>query len=277
VTKPGIIRGNAITATAGFLLASAGNIDLGLYLGTIVGLSLIIASGCVFNNFIDRGIDKKMKRTKNRALVTGQISAQTAVIYGIVLGLLGALCLYLFSNNLALFIALFGLFMYVVVYGIAKRRTVHGTVVGSVSGAIPPVVGYVAASNSLDSGAQILFLILVCWQMPHFYAIAIYRMKEYAAAGIPVLPIKEGIKATKIQIMLYIAAFVIATSLLTVFGYTGYTYLAVAAGLGLGWFRLGLKGFNTGDSERWARKMFGFSLLVIMLLSVTISIDTLLP
>jgi len=153
LTKPGIIRGNAVTAAAGFLLAAGLHPDLGLFLATLVGLSLIVASACVLNNCLDRRIDAAMARTQRRALVRGLVSTRAAIIYATILGLTGAALLAAFTNLLTLGLALFGLFAYVVLYGIAKRRTVHGTVVGSISGAVPPVVGYTAVTGSLDHGA----------------------------------------------------------------------------------------------------------------------------
>ena len=276
LTKPGIIYGNVLTASAGFFLAAQGNIDLFLYTAAISGLALIIASGCVFNNYIDRDIDKKMERTKNRALVTGLISVRSAMTVATVLGILGAFVL-LQTNILTLKIALLGLFFYVVVYGITKRNSIYGTLVGSISGAVPPVVGYAAVTNTLDLGAAILFAILVTWQMPHFYAIAIFRLKDYRAAGLHVLPIKKGITVTKLHMLFYTAVFIVAVSSLTFFGYTGYLYLVVVGALSLVWFYKSLLGFKAKNSEQWAKKMFGFSLIVILVFSITVSLNSLLP
>ncbi len=273
LTKPGIIYGNAITATGGFFLASKGNFDVLLFLATLIGLSLVIASACVFNNYIDRGIDEKMARTKNRALVKKLISPFNALAYGTVLGLIGFLVLFFHTNLLATLLGATGFFFYVVVYGIYKRKSIYGTLVGSISGAIPPVVGYCAVSNNFDIGAIIFFIILVLWQMPHFYAIAIYRYKDYANASIPVLPIKKGIHTTKVHMLFYITAFIIASTALTTFGLTGYIYLVVMSLLGLKWLLLAVKGFTTEDDGRWARKMFSFSLIVITALCVLISVD----
>jgi protoheme IX farnesyltransferase len=274
LAKPGIIYGNAITAIGGFFLASRGHVDLGLFVAMLVGLCLVIASGCVFNNYIDRDIDHRMARTKKRALVMGDISARNALVYATILGLLGAVILGLFTNLLTLILALLGFFFYVVVYSmIWKRRSVHGTVVGSISGAIPPVVGYCAVTNNFDVVAVILFLILVCWQMPHFYAIATYRQKEYAEADIPVLPVAKGIRTTKLQIVVYITVFIIAAMALAIYGRTGVIYVLVMATLSLAWLRLALQGFKTRDDTKWARKVFLFSLLLITAFSAVISLD----
>ena len=210
LTKPGIIRGNLITAAAGFFLASKDIVDMKLLLAMLVGTSLVIASGCVLNNYLDISIDKQMARTKKRALVTGTITSKNALIFATILGLSGEIILLIFTNLLTALIGLFGLFVYVIVYGAAKRRSTHGTLVGSLSGAVPPVAGYTAVTGSLDWAALTLFLILVCWQMPHFYAIAIYRYNEYKAAGLPMLPIVKGIRATKLQILNYCLFFVAA-------------------------------------------------------------------
>jgi heme o synthase len=273
LAKPGIIYGNAITAIAGFLLASKGYVNFALLLAMLVGISLVVASGCVFNNYIDRDIDAKMERTKHRALVKGTISGMSAIIYGATLFALGVLVLALNTNPLTVGLALGGFFFYVVVYSLwGKRGTVYGTVIGSISGAVPPVVGYCAVSNNFDLGAILLFVILILWQMPHFFAIAMYRVDEYAAAGIPVLPLKKGNRAAKLQMTLYIIAFIVTALLLTVFGYTGYVYFAVVAVFGLVWLGLCVQGFRAKDDKVWARKMFLFSLVMILLLSIMLSI-----
>lgn len=280
LTKPGIIYGNSLTAAAGFLLASAHlkQFDPWLGLATLASIALIMASGCVFNNFIDQGIDKKMARTKKRALVDGTISGRNALIYATVLGALGFTIISLTTNLLTTLLGILAIIMYVIVYGIAKRASSYGTIVGSVSGALPPVAGYTAVSGQLDSGAIIIFLILTFWQMPHFYAIAMYRRDDYAAAGIPVLPIKKGMHATKIQIMWFVLAFIIATVQLTVFGHTGITYAVIMVILGLRWLWLGMQGFKKEtDDVRWARKMFFFSLIVLLALSVMMPLGTILP
>jgi heme o synthase len=274
LTKPGIIYGNSLSVIAGLFLASHGSFTPLLFLATLLGLAFVMGSGCVFNNYIDRGLDEKMDRTKKRALVTKKIPVKNALIFGTILGLLGFGLLYYFTNLLTTFIALTGFIFYVVVYGIAKRTTVHGTVIGSISGAVPPVVGYVAVTNNLDTAAMLLFLILVVWQMPHFYAIAIFRMKDYQSAGIPVLPIVKGIKHTKIQMLVYILALTLIAPLLTFLGYTGYTYLAVVLTLTLIWFCMGITGFKTQDNILWAKKMFRFSLIVLLTICFVISVNS---
>lgn len=273
LTKPGIIRGNILAATAGFFLASKGDVDFGLFATMVVGLSLIIASACVYNNYLDRDIDKLMSRTKNRALANGSISEKSALIYASILGLAGSIILVYFVNTLSAFTALFGMFAYVILYGIAKRRSVHGTLVGSISGAIPPVVGYTAVSNRLDGAAVILFIILVAWQLPHFYGIAMYRLTDYKAASIPVMPLRRGIMVTKIQTMIYIVAFALAAGSLTFYGYLSNKYAIVILLVSAAWLALGANGFKRQDAKTWGRKMFLFSLITMLVLSISISLD----
>ena len=274
VTKPGIIFGNVITVAGGFCLGAKGAHDFGLFLATLIGIALVIASGCVFNNIIDRDIDRIMERTRNRVLVKGLMSATTALIYATVLGILGTLILYWQTNPLTVIVALIGLFVYVVVYSLwFKRHSIYGTLIGSISGAVPPVVGYCAVTNRFDLGAIILFVILSLWQMPHSFAIAIFRLKDYTAASISILPVKRGIAATKIQMIAYTLAFAIAVCLMTIFGYTGLIYLIVVGISGILWVRLAFKGLSTDDDKKWARKMFLYSIIIIMLFSTMLALD----
>lgn len=273
LTKPGIILGNLITVVAGFMLASHGPIDIRLLLATLLGLSLIMASACVWNNYIDRPVDKKMSRTKNRALVIGLITEKQAIVFATALGIAGSLFLYLSTNVLTLGVALTGFFVYVILYSLWKCRTIYGTAIGSIAGAVPPVVGYCAVSNRLDEGAMILFLMMVLWQMPHFFSIAIYHYEDYAAADIPVLPVKKGMKRTKVHMAFYIIGFIIASLMLTFYHYTGMFYLYVALGCGLSWLWLCMKGFQTASDHLWSRQMFRLSLVLITLICLTIPFD----
>jgi heme o synthase len=275
LTKPGIIYGNAITAIAGFLLASHWHVRPVLFVATILGTCLVIASACVINNYIDRGIDKKMARTQKRPLVTGKVGGTWALAYGALLGIAGFTALILFTNALVILIGLVAYIDYIVLYGISKRASVHGTLVGSVAGASPPVAGYCAVTGHFDGGALIIFLIMVCWQMVHFYAIAIRRANDYKAAGIPVLPLVKGIRATKVQMISYTAAFIAFAISLSVFGYANIAFAIIVSGLGLVWLYKGLTSFTIQDNVKWANGMFGYSLLVLLCFSFALSIGSL--
>ncbi len=274
ITKPGIIMGNLITFAAGFFLAAKGIAHFWLFIATFLGLGLIMASACVFNNYIDRHLDKKMQRTKNRALAKGVISVRNALIFGVILGLAGNYLLFAYTNILTLIVADIGFFIYVVIYSMWKSRTIYGTAIGSIAGAVPPVVGYCAVSNQLDLGAFILFGMMVLWQMPHFFSIAVYRFNDYKAGGIPVLPVMKGMLRTKIHSVIYIALFIVVGSLLTLFHYTGYIYLVALVVLSMAWLLLALQGFRSKNNALWGRQMFILSLVLITIISVIIPFDT---
>ncbi|HET9721416.1 MAG TPA: heme o synthase [Candidatus Saccharimonadales bacterium] len=278
LTKPHVMMANAITAAAGFLLASQGHIRLGLFLALFFGSTLIIAAACALNNYLDRDIDSKMERTKNRAMVRGAVSGRGAVIFSAVLAITGTLILIFFTNWPVVIIGIIGFIDYVWLYGAwTKRQSIHGTLVGSISGATPILAGYVAVTDRIDAGAILVFIIMFVWQMPEFYSISIYRRAEYKAAGVPVMSVKKGINNTKVQILIYTAAFVAATLLLAALNYTGYVYLTIIGLMGLYWLGLAYKGLKTADNNVWARRMFRFSLNILMVFCLLISINAWIP
>lgn len=257
-------------------MASHAGIDWKLLVLVLIGLSLIIASGCVFNNYIDRDIDALMERTKKRALVRRTIPLNNALIFGVVLGALGIWILAAYTNKVTLIVSLIGLFVYVVIYSMwLKRSSIHSALIGGISGAVPPVVGYVAVSGTIDVGAIILFSILVLWQMPHSFAIAIYRLGDYSSAHIPVLPVVRGIRATKIQIAVYTVLFVIATLMLFVFGYSGKLYVILMSIVGVVWIWIAGKGLTTRstDDRTWAKKLFMFSIITLLVWCLVIMVE----
>ncbi|MEX2014704.1 MAG: heme o synthase [Candidatus Saccharimonadales bacterium] len=276
LAKPGVLYGNVLTALAGFLLACGyfETFDLVLFAATIAGMTLVIASACVLNNVFDRDIDKAMERTKNRGVASGQVDVKPATIFSAVLGILGIIILALGVNWLVVGIGVAGFIVYVWLYGtLSKRRSIHGTAMGSISGAAPILAGYVAVSGEIDTAAVLLFFALFFWQFPEFYSIAIYRKKEYAKAKIPVMTVIKGVSSTKIQIFIYTIAFVVTSLLLSVFGYVSWLYFAVMAASGLYWIRLGAQGLTTKNNEAWAKKMFRYSLAILLIFSFMISVD----
>lgn len=274
LAKPGIIMGNLIATASGFFLASKGNIDLPLLLFVLAGTALVIASGCVFNNYIDRDIDVKMERTKLRVLVLGKVSNSAALAYAALLGVLGFGTLAMFTNHAALFFAALGFVVYVGAYSLHyKRSSVHGTLIGSLSGACPPVIGYVAVTGQFDAAGAILLIVYCLWQIPHSYAIAIYRFDDYKAANIPVLPVKQGIKSAQVHIIGYIIGFAVAAMLLAERGYAGNIYALVIGLMSLYWLYLAKVGYQKDQEALWGKKLFIFSILMIVSFSVLISVD----
>lgn len=274
LTKPGIIFGNLIAAASGFFLASKGNIDLFLLLIVLFGTAFIVACGCIVNNYVDRDIDLKMARTMNRALAQGRVSVSSALFMALVLGVLGFWLLAAYSTTQSVLFGAIGLLVYVGFYTLKyKRNSVYGTLVGSLSGACPPVMGYVSITNSFDMGAALLLLIFCFWQIPHSYAIAIFRFNDYKAAKIPVLPVKYGMKVTKIHMYIYIIGYTVAALLLTVKGYTGYIYAVVVTLMSIYWLYLVKFTYQADNEKAWGRKQFVFSIIVITVYSVLISLD----
>lgn len=281
LTKPRVLFGNAVSAIAGFLLASHDRLLVGPFIGLAVGSTLIIASACVVNNILDRDIDAKMKRTKNRVTVTGVVSLPLAALFGIILGLIGLGLVVSLNNLYVVSIGLIGWITYVVFYGMtAKRLSIHGTLVGSISGAVPIAAGYLAVSDRIDMAAILVFLTVFFWQLPEFYSIAIYRLAEYKAAGVPVMPAVVGVKSTKLQIMAYSLLFVVCSLLISLFTPLGYIYIIIMAlaGLYFIWRAFsGLRLSGRSNENAWARQLFHLSINWLLLFCLMIALGTRLP
>jgi protoheme IX farnesyltransferase len=263
LTKPGITLSNLMTTFTGFWLASAGAPDLQLAIYTLLGTAFVIASGATLNNYYDRELDLKMKRTRNRAVASGRIHPRNALAFGIALLIAGLAVLFIFVNPLAAVWGLIGHVFYVLIYTPMKRVSSLNTVIGGISGAAPPVIGWVAVTNSMDMGAWILFLILFLWQPPHFLALAMLKVEDYRAGGIPMLPVVKGFAETKRQMFLYGSVLLPASLLLFFHGNVNYIYLASAVVLGLIYLVLLWQGFKAKDDLAWARKLFGYSLIYL--------------
>ncbi|MFK6527080.1 heme o synthase [Acinetobacter baumannii] len=272
LTKPGILFGNFITTLGGFFLAAQGSIDILLLLLTLIGTTLVVASGCVVNNVIDQDIDTKMQRTQNRALVKKTISPTVALVYAFVLGVMGFSILWFGVNGYAFLFAMIGFIVYVGFYSLwTKRTSIHQTVIGSISGASPPVIGYTAVTHQFDVAALLLFLAYALWQMPHSWAIAIYRFDDYKNAGIPILPVARSIYRTKIECVIYILLFAAVLNGLYCFGYTNVFFLITFNALTAYWFYLSSIGFKAENDQLWAKRFFLYSVILITLLSLSFS------
>jgi len=276
--KPGITTSNTISGVAGFCLAaSAVAWSWTAFVGAIGGIMLIIASACVANNILDRNMDKKMKRTATRDVAAGVISVPRAVLFSVLLGLVGFTLLFIWTNMLTLLLGVVAYIWYVVIYGIAKRTTPYSTLIGGVAGALPPAAGYTALTGQFDAAAIILFAILFFWQLPHFYAISMFRQKDYAAVDVPVWAVRYGMKSTKVQIFISVVLYAISAALLTLYGYTGIIYLVVSSVLSVYWIYKGAVLYRRIDDVTWAKTMFGISLLVLMAICALIAVGGFLP
>lgn len=270
LAKMGIVTSNLITTFAGLFLAAkytgfslADNLYIVLF--ALAGAGLVMAGGCTLNNYIDRDIDHLMERTKDRPTVNGRFQANHVLWVGIIQATVGIILLYL-TTPVAGLIGIIGLLVYVVLYTMWTKRT-HSlnTVVGSISGAVPPLIGWAAVDPSLHTYAWLLFFIMFFWQPPHFLALAMKRCEEYRAAGIPMLPVVAGFEVTKRQMVVYVATLIPVSLLLYSFG---MVYTIIAAVLGIGWLLLGLAGFKMKDDIKWARLMFVYSLNYLTIIFV---------
>ncbi len=276
LAKPGIVKSNLIVIVTGFWLASTftDSFHFWLFVVTVVGSSLVMGGSCALNNYLDRDLDVKMERTRNRPIPSGKISAKTALLYGMFLILAGTTLLGLGANALAALLGLIGAFVYVVVYTAWMKRTTHlNTVVGAISGAIPPMIGWAAVTGNLEKGAWVLFAFLFLWQIPHFLALAIMKADEYRTAGYQMLPVVNSFLETKRQILLWTAALIPVSLFLYEVGVVGKIYFVSAAVLGLGWLALAVKGFFAKNDLKWARQMFVYSLIYLTGLCVIMMIN----
>ncbi|TCB55765.1 heme o synthase [Acinetobacter terrae] len=278
LTKPGILFGNFVTTLGGYFLAAQGSVDFLLLLITLLGTTLVVASGCVVNNVIDQDIDQKMQRTQNRAMVKKSISVPVALVYSLVLGVIGFSILWFWVNAYAFLFAVIGFVVYVVFYSLwTKRTTIHQTVIGSISGASPPVIGYTAVSHEFDLAALLIFIGYALWQMPHSWAIAVYRFDDYKNAGIPILPVARSILRTKIESLIYVVLFTITMNALFVYGYVNWLYLVILNALCIYWFYIGVLGFKTENDQLWAKRFFLFSVILITIISICFSFTSQAP
>lgn len=274
LTKPGIITGNIISLTSGCVLGSHANAKWSQICMLALGAALVIASGCVVNNAYDRDIDALMLRTQRRPMVGGDVTVKAASIFAVMLLFLGLFAFYTASRStVATALLIFGYVIYSGIYTfLLKRNSVYGTLVGSIAGAMPPVAGYCATNGRFDGGALLLVAIFSIWQMPHSYAIAIFRKSDYQAANIPVLPVVNGVESAKRHIVLHMLAFMFFAPALSLLGYAGQLYLAASVLGGAYWLWLGFKGFGTDNDVKWARKVFFTSILLVTTICAAMAI-----
>ncbi|QCI23977.1 protoheme IX farnesyltransferase [Buchnera aphidicola (Macrosiphoniella sanborni)] len=278
IMKPGIIIGNIVLIIGGFLFASR-NIIFNLYLliYTIFGGSLVIASACIFNNIIDRDIDQKMNRTNTRVLSRNLISFRSALIFAVFLGISGISILGVLVNYLSMIVSMLGFFIYVILYTlIYKRTSIYSTFIGSFSGSTPAIIGYVAVSHVIDMSSILLFIILIFWQMSHFYSISIFRRIDYKKANIPVFSVIKGSLKTKKHIFLYILAFIFFSSLLSFFGYLSYNFLFLSSIINFYWLFLSYLSIKKNNHKNNADQLFFFSIIVIVVFNFLIATDVFL-
>lgn len=259
----------ALHFTGGSLLASGK-----LFWLTIIGSTVLMGGALVLNNWYDVDIDTVMKRTQKRPTVTGNISLKTVLSIGIVMSAVGLIML-MFTTMEAAIYGFIGWFTYVVMYTMwTKRKYTLNTVIGSVSGAVTPMIGWAAIAPSYHIVPIMLFIILFIWQMPHTFAIAMRKYNEYKAANVAMLPVVRGFKMTKRQMFVYIACLLPLPFYL---GSLGMVFIVLATILNLGYLAVSIRGFFAKDDDKWAYVMFMYSvnyiaILFLLMIAVTLPI-----
>ena len=281
LTKPRIVELLLITTVPAMLLAAHGLPPLALIAATLVGGTLSAASANVFNCIIDADIDAQMVRTAARPLVTGRISVGAALLFASALGVASFLFLALTTTVMAAFISLLAIAFYVLVYTlILKRSTPQNIVIGGAAGALPPVIGWAAVTGDVSLVPILLFGLVFYWTPPHFWALALRIGPDYAAAGVPMLPVTAGPAETARQIWLYTILLVAMSLMLWAVAGMGLVYLAVAVvGGGVFLFRAWrLRSDVLGDGLlRGATRLYRFSISYLTLIFAAIAIDAILP
>ena len=266
LTKPGITFMVGVTAAAGFTLASTGVVNLTLLFHVVVGTLLSSAGSAALNMLLERRTDAKMERTRNRPLPSGRIAPAEALTLGLALAVLGTAYLAILVNPLTAALGAATILSYLVIYTPLKKRTSISTLVGAVPGALPPVMGWAAASGAVDPGAVALFLILFFWQLPHFLALAWKYREDFARAGFPMLAVQDadGSKVGR-QVVLQTMALIVASLLPVGFGLAGPGYLVAAILLGAGFLGFGIA-FAAERSRERASRLFRASILYLPIL-----------
>ena len=273
LTKPRIISLLLFTTGAAMFVAARGNPGGWLFLWTMIGGYLAAGGANAINQYIDRDIDDIMHRTDARPVVVGRVTPGRALAFGITLGVLSAVVIGLSSNWLAAALALLGLALYVGVYTLwLKRTSIHNIVIGGSAGAVPPMVGWAAVTGDLTLTAWLMFAIVFYWTPPHFWALALMLKRDYAAAGVPMLPVVHGVAETKRQILLWTFVMISVSILPVASGAAGLPYLISALALGAVFLYLSWRLYRD-PAIGWAKATFHYSLLYLALIFVALAVD----
>tara|TARA_B100001079_G_scaffold269144_1_gene280819 strand:+ start:623 stop:1531 length:909 start_codon:yes stop_codon:yes gene_type:complete len=275
--KPKVVSLIVFTAVVGMFLATPNMVPWDVLIYGTIGIGLAASSAATINHVIDYRIDSIMARTMRRPLPEGRISVVNAIIFAWFLGTISMGILAFLVNTLTAGLTALSLIGYGFIYSMfLKRATPQNIVIGGAAGAAPPVLGWTAVTGTLDPNSLLLFLIIFVWTPPHFWALAIYRRDDYAAADIPMLPVTHGVEFTRLQILLYTILLFVVTLLPYLVGMSGLFYLVGAVLLGAGFLYYAiLMRFNHDD--RLAMRTFSYSIIYLMLLFAFLLIDHYIP
>tara|TARA_R110002072_G_scaffold269868_3_gene429524 strand:- start:69856 stop:70902 length:1047 start_codon:yes stop_codon:yes gene_type:complete len=271
--KPRVVMLMILTSMVGMFLAVPGMVPLDILILGNLGIALVAGSGAVVNHLIDRKVDAVMRRTVNRPMPQGRVAPAQAAGFAAVIGVLGMAIMLLWVNPLSAWLTLASFIGYAFIYtGYLKRATPQNIVIGGLSGAMPPLLGWSAVTGTIEPGALILVLIIFAWTPPHFWALAIHRKEEYAKTGIPMLPVTHGEHLTKIHIILYTVIMLLVSILPWLIGMSGLLYLLAAVVLGAGFLFWSLL-LMYRPKQSTAMDTFRYSIVYLMVLFPVLLID----
>ena len=273
LTKPRVVLLLMLTAVVGMFLATPGMVPWEILIFGSLGMAFAMGAAAAVNHVVDQRIDALMARTENRPLVRGKINSQKALIFAAVLSVLSMTILSVFVNTLTAFLTLFGLIGYAFIYTLyLKRATPQNIVIGGLAGAIPPLLGWTAVTNSIDPHALLLVLIIFVWTPPHFWPLAIHRINDYSKAGIPMLPVTHGVEFTKTTILHYTLLLALCTLLPYLTGMSGLIYLVCTLVLNAFFVYYAVR-LKFTPASGMAMKTFGYSIVYLALLFAALLID----
>lgn len=273
LTKPKVVALIVFTAVVGMFLATPGMVPLDVLVLATAGIGLAAASAAAINQLLEHHLDAGMGRTKRRPLPTGKVTQREAMALAFILGLASVLLLWLTINPLTAILTFASLIGYAFIYTLwLKHASPQNIVIGGISGAAPPLLGWTSVTGSVDAHALLLVLIVFIWTPPHFWALAIARRDDYARVGIPMLPVTHGNRFTRLHILLYTILLLLVSLLPYLTGMSGLIYLAGALVLGFGflYFAIALK---FSERPELPMKTFAFSITYLMGLFAVLLVD----
>jgi len=275
--KPNVVLLMLLTSLVGMFLAVPGMVPWPVLIWGNLGIAMAAGSAAAVNHVIDRRIDGQMGRTSNRPVAKGKVKPLHALIFATVLAVVGLAILYVLVNPMTAWLTLASSIGYAFIYtGYLKRATPQNIVIGGLAGAMPPLLGWVAVTGTLDPNALLLVLIIYAWTPPHFWALAIHKRDEYAKVEIPMLPVTHGLEFTGLQILLYTVLLIISTMLPYIVGMSGFIYLVGVTLLNIRFLYWALRLYR-GAYEKAAMKTFWYSIIYLMLLFVLLLVDHYFP
>jgi protoheme IX farnesyltransferase len=276
LTKPIVVSLLLVTTLGGMVAGMKSFPPFGLIVWTLLGGAFAAGGASALNQYIDRDLDKHMQRTANRPLAAGRMFPAEGLAFGLALSIMSFYILAGLVNWMSAVLSVSGIVYYVWLYSILlKKNTVQNIVIGGGAGAIPPLVGWAAATGNLSAAAWFMFAIIFFWTPPHFWALSIVRKKDYERAGVPMLPVVQGDKATRRQIWLYTLLLVAITILMPLLGFSGTIFLTSALILGLWLVGIARKVYK-GEGNKIAWKMYRYSSMYLMFIFLALVLDALI-